>query len=49
MNVFIDLNHHINQRKKLNLKGLVINYGEGGLQNGKIEGLKHFAPPLKTG
>ena len=28
-------------------KGLVINYGEGGggLQNGKIAGLKLFAPP----
>ena len=30
-------------------KGLVINYGEGGLQNGKIAGPKLFAPPLKTG
>ena len=36
-------------------KGLVINYGEGGLQNGKIAGLKVFAklftppPPLKSG
>ena len=32
-------------------KGLVINYGEGGgLPNGKIAGLKLFAPtPLKTG
>ena len=26
-------------------KGLVINYGEGGLQNGKIAGRKLFAPP----
>ena len=26
-------------------KGLVINYGEGGLQNGNIAGLKLFAPP----
>ena len=26
-------------------KGLVINYGEGGLQNGKIAGPKLFAPP----
>ena len=26
-------------------KGLVINYGEGGLQNGKIAGAKLFAPP----
>ena len=25
-------------------KGLVINYGEGGLQNGKIAGPKLFAP-----
>ena len=32
------------------VKGLVINYGEGGgLQNGKIAGPKLFAPPLKTG
>ena len=30
-------------------KGLVINYGEGGLQNGKIAGPKLFAPPHKTG
>ena len=28
----------------LNPKGLVINYGEGGLQNGKIASLKLFAP-----
>ena len=27
------------------IKGLVINYGEGGLQNGKIAGPKLFAPP----
>ena len=26
-------------------KGLVINYGEGGLQNGKIASPKLFAPP----
>ena len=26
-------------------KELVINYGEGGLQNGKIVGLKWFVPP----
>ena len=26
-------------------KGLVIKYGEGGLQNGKIAGPKLFAPP----
>ena len=26
-------------------KGLVINYGEGGLQNGKTAGAKLFAPP----
>ena len=26
-------------------KELVINYGEGGLQNGKIVGLKRFVPP----
>ena len=31
--------------EKVNNKGLVINYGEGGLQNGKIAGLKLFAPP----
>ena len=30
-------------------KGLVINYGKGGLQNGKIAGPKLFAPPFKTG
>ena len=32
---------------KLGSNGLVINYGEGGggLQNGKIAGLKLFAPP----
>ena len=30
-------------------KGLVINYGEGGLQNGKILGPKLFVSPLKTG
>ena len=31
-------------------KGLVINYGEGGLQNGKIAGPKLFAhPPSRQG
>ena len=30
-------------------KGLVINYGEGGLQNGKIAGPKLFAPPPQDG
>ena len=30
-------------------KGLVINYGEEGLQNEKIMRLNLFAPPLKTG
>ena len=28
----------------LNIKALVINYGEGGLRNGKITGEKLFAP-----
>ena len=36
--------------RKMEGKGVVINYGEGGgLQNGKIAGPKLFAPPLKTG
>ena len=30
-------------------KGLVIHYGDEGLQNGKIVGPKLFARPLKTG
>ena len=30
-------------------RGMVINYGEGGLQNGKIAGPKLFVPPLKRG
>ena len=34
---------------QVSYKGLVINYGEGGLQNGKIAGPKLFASPLKTG
>ena len=29
----------------MSYKGPVMNYGEGGLQNGKISGLKRFAPP----
>ena len=29
-------------------KGLVINYGEGGLQNWKIMGPNFFVPSLKT-
>ena len=38
-------------RYYLCIKGLVINCGEGGLQNGKITGPKLFAPPplLKSG
>ena len=38
-----------NADREVIIKGLVINYGEGGLQNGKIAGPKLFAPPLKTG
>ena len=30
-------------------KGLVINYGEGGLHNGEIAGPKLFAPPSSQG
>ena len=30
-------------------KGLVINYGEGGLQNGKIAGPKLVPPPSRQG
>ena len=36
---------HSSKRIPFTSKGLVINYGEGGLQNGKIVGPKLFAPP----
>ena len=33
----------------LRTKGLVINFVEGGKQNGKIAGPKLFAPPSRQG